>query len=215
MRNAGAYLFASVLLLGACGVGDEGTNSSDPDPNPNRLKCSAALITTGTFQESLTNPRPIDPLGPDGEAGTADDNSPVGGCWPVGTWTFTATIDPAAEVLDITGDGIGDRCGEVPGTQAPALEASYSFSVERTDDPNNDGLVETYTYLGSSPDFFTVKVSEGGSGDCEGIMEFKSADAKEWWTFNPQICTSASCNPVTNTITGSGDFTFYLDSQPY
>ena len=216
MSKAGAFLFASVLL-GACGVGDEGTNGPEPgDPNPNRLKCSAALRTTGTFQESTTNPRPNDPLGPDGEEGTADDNTTkLQGCWPVGTWTFTATVDDTVEVVDITGDGIGDRCGELSGTQPPTLESSYSFKVDRVDDPDSDGLLETYTYLGSSPNFFSVKISEGGGGDCEGIMEFKSSDDKQWWTLNPNICTSDNCAPPSNNITGSGDFTFYLDAQPY
>ncbi len=215
MRNAGAYLLASALLVGACGVGDEGTDPG-ADPNPNKLKCSAALKVSGSFTESTTNPRPLDPLGPDGQLGTADDNTQkISGCWPVGMWTFTASVDPTANVVDITGDGMGDRCGEVAGTAVPTLEASYTFRVDRMEDPVNDGLVESYTYLGTSPNFFTVKVTEGGLGDCEGIMEFKSGDAKQWWTFNPEICTSASCNPASTSIAGAGDFTTFIDSQPY
>ncbi len=215
MSKAGAYLIATVLL-GACGVGDENDVPDPADPNPNRLRCSAALRTTGTFTESATNPRPNDPLGPDGELGTADDNTlPIGGCWPVGTWTFTASVDTTVDVVDITGDGAGDRCGELSGTQAPTLESSYSFKVDRVDDPDSDGLLETYQYLGSSPNFFAVKISEGGGGDCEGIMEFKSVDSTQWWTLNPNICTSANCAPPSSTITGLGDFTSYLDPQPY
>jgi hypothetical protein len=214
MWKAGA-LITSAMLFGACGVGDEGDDPGS-DLNPNRLKCSAAMTTSGSFQESTTNPRPNDPLGPDGQMGTADDNTTkIGGCWPVGVWTFTAAVDTTAEVVDITGDGVGERCGEVSGTQPPALEASYSFRVDRTEDPDSDGLVETYAYLGSSANFFSIKISEGGGGDCEGIVEFKSADAKQWWTFNPNICTSANCAPPSNTITGSGDFTTYLDPQPF
>ncbi|MBA2540699.1 MAG: hypothetical protein H0V17_13760 [Deltaproteobacteria bacterium] len=216
MSKAGAFLFASVLL-GACGVGDPGDTTPDPaDPNPNGLRCSAGLRTTGTFTESTTNPRPNDPLGPDGEAGTADDNTTkLGGCWPVGTWTFTAAIDDTVQVVDVNGDGAGDRCGEVSGTSPPTLESSYSFKVDRVDDPDSDGLLETYTYLGSSANFFAVKISEGGGGDCEGIMEFKSPDDKQWWTLNPNICTSANCSPASGAITGGGDFTDYLEAQPY
>lgn len=213
MTKAGAFLFASMFVV-ACGVGDEGSNNEPTNPNPNRLKCSAAVTVSGTFQESTTNPRPLDPLGPDGEAGTADDNTTtIGGCWPVGTWTFTATVDSTSDVVDITGDGVGDRCGEVSGTSPPTFESSYSFKVERTEDPNSDGLVETYQYLGSSPGFVSVHVSEGGGGDCEGIVEFKNSDATQWWTFNPTICTSANCTPASNSIAGSGDFTTYLDPQ--
>jgi hypothetical protein len=207
MTKAGACLLTSVVLA-ACGVGDEGGNN-EPDPNPNRLKCSAAFTTTGSFTPG-TPGRPLvdgddDPLTPPTE---------VQGCWPVGTWTFTASIDNAAVVTDITGDGNGDRCGELSGTNAPAVEASYSFRVDRTDDPDSDGLLETYTYLGSSPNFAQVKISEGGGGDCEGIMEFLSQDKREHWTFNPSICTSANCQPPSNNIAGVGDYIFYLDPQP-
>jgi hypothetical protein len=202
------------LLFTACGVG--GPGDDEPDPNPNGVQCGAAFLTTGSFVEDAANPRPLDPIGPDGEAGTADDNTvPIGGCWPVGTWTFTATVDSAAAVVDADNDGDGDRCGEVSGTNVPGLEASYSFRVTRTEDPAAGGLVESYQYLGTSPNFFGIKVSEGGGGDCEGIVEFKSTDSKQWWTFNPNICTSANCAPPSNTITGSGDFLQYFESQPY
>jgi len=202
MTKAGIS-FVLCALLGACGVGDEGDDGVTPtDPNPLRLQCSAGITITGTFTESVTNPRPPD---------VNDPTQLQGGCWPVGTWNFTAAVDPAADVLDITGDGVGDRCGEVAGTTAPTFESSYSFSVDRVDDPANDGIVETYQYIGTSPNFVSIKVSEGGGGDCEGIMEFKSTDSKSWWVFNPVICTSAGCVSPSNTISGKGDFTVYLD----
>jgi hypothetical protein len=214
MWKAGA-LITTTLLFGACGVGDP-DDPGGADVNPNRLKCSAAIKTTGTFMESTTNPRPVDVDGPDGIPGNADDGTTkIGGCWPVGVWTFSATVDDTIDVVDITGDGNGDRCGEVAGTSAPTLEASYSFRVDRNEDPESDGLLESYAYLGSSADFFSVKVTEGGGGDCEGIMEFKSADSKQWFTLKPNICTSTNCSPASNTISGGGDFTFYLDAQPY
>src|SRR4051812_39540449 len=107
MKLAGAYLIASLGLVGACGVGDEGTNPG-PDPNPNKLACSVGIKVSGSFTESTTNPRPNDPLGPDGQAGTADDNTTkIGGCWPVGDWQFTATADTTIPVADIDGDGSG------------------------------------------------------------------------------------------------------------
>lgn len=214
MTKAGVYLLAS-FSLAACGVGDEGGGPIDT-VNQNGIKCSAGIITTGQFVEDPANPRPNDPLGPDGEAGTADDNTTkIQGCWPAGTWTFTATIDPAAEVVDVDEDGVGDRCGAVAGTVNPGFEASYSFRVSRIEDPNVGGLRDQYMYLGSSPNFHNVGVSEGGGGDCEGIMEFKSADSKEWWTFNPNICTSLNCQPPSNTITGGGDYTLYIEPQPF
>lgn len=194
MTKAGAWIL-SFACLAACGVGDE--DDLGGDPNPNGLRCSAAFTVTGTFSPG-TPARPLDP----------ETSLPIDGCWPVGTWTFTAAVDTTQEVVDITGDGVGDRCGEVSGTSAPTLEASYSFRVDRTEDPASDGLVESYTYLGNAPTFHKVKVSSGGAGDCEGIMEFVSADKKQWWTFNPAL------GETSNALTGTGDFTSYEDPQP-
>lgn len=199
--RAGLLLIASASLA-ACGVGDTGGGGGGDDDNPNGIVCSAAFRTQGSFQPG-TPARPIDP----------ETGEPIGGCWPVGVWTFTATPDPEGEAIDVDGDGDPDRCGEVPGTAAPTVEQSYSFRVDRTEDPESDGLVESYAYLGDSPDFVNVKVSQGGGGDCEGIMEFASADRKSWWLFNPTICTSSSCDPATNNIAGTGDFTLYFSPQ--
>ncbi len=190
MTKAGALvLLSSVLLMGACGVGDDGGGGGDPDPNPNRFKCTSNFKTQGTWTEG----QPVRPA----EIPT--------GCWPVGVWTFTATIDETQPAVDITGDGVGDRCGEVAGTTAPTVDASYSFRVDRVDDPNSDGFVESYTYLGDMSTFHKVTVSEGGVGDCEGSLEMISADKKSVWVFHPAE-TGA-------TIVGDGDFTLYLDPQ--
>jgi hypothetical protein len=219
-------LWPALLLLGACTVGqgdiDDGDSivgPSDPE-NPNAIRCTSAFKTSGAFNQTANRPNVTE----------ADDprfGLPVQGCWPVGTWSFTVTHDAEAEVLDIDGDGIGDRCGEVAGTTVPALEASYSFSVTRTQDPDSDGLLEQYTYNGSSPNFFSVKVSEGGGGDCQGGMEFASADKTQWWSFNPTICTSDEtrpgvpdaqlvCKPWGNRmVLGGGEFTQYLSPREY
>ncbi|HEU0029561.1 MAG TPA: hypothetical protein VFQ53_02935 [Kofleriaceae bacterium] len=191
MTKAGASLISSLLVMAVgCGVGDDDGGGGDPDPNPNRLKCTAAFTLSGTFTEGS----PARPVG-------------QGGCWPVGTWTFTATVNNTADVLDITGDGQGDRCGEVSGTTPPTVESSYSFQVNRVEDPSMDGLVESYNYLGSSPDFLRVHVSEGGAGDCEGTMEFVSQDAKQWWIFKP--------DQAGTTINGSGEYNLYLEPRPF
>ena len=212
-----AFLLSSVVMV-ACGVGDEvGPGGPGPDVNPNRMQCSAAFQTTGSFVQGA--PRPLV-----NDAADPRNGLPIQGCWPVGTWTFTASVDNTASVLDLDGDGEGDRCG-ADGTAAPTLETSYSFKVERIEDVLSDGLVEKYTYLGTSPNFFKVKVSEGGGGDCEAAMELVSADRKQWWMLNPGICTSdeartaaelKQCQAFGNRqIVGSGDYTVYLDPQPY
>lgn len=219
-----ASLLAIVACLG-CGVGDDPTG---PDPNPNRVRCSGAFTTMGLFVEAVLRPLIDDPIDP-------RNGFAIQGCWPVGTWTFTATIDAVAEVPDIDGDLIGDRCGD-DGTTPPTVDAEYKFRVERVIDANGEPVDQT-TYLGTSPDFFKVKISEGGDGDCQGVMEMVSADKTKWWGLNPTICTSdqtrvppecactdpeapGCCRPLCgafppNGILGTGDFTEYLEPQPF
>jgi hypothetical protein len=213
-------LWPALLLLGGCLVGDGSVDDGDQTPtgpsdpsNPNSVKCSAGFKTTGSFSQSEVRPTV------QGEV--------IGGCWPVGTWTFTATVDDTFPALDIDGDGVGDRCGVVPGTSVPTVESSYSFTVTHAEDMDAGGTVESYTYNGSSPNFFAVKVTEGGGGDCEGGMEFTNADRTQWWTLNPTICTSDEIRPNApeaqkvckawgnRQILGSGEFTQYLVPREY
>lgn len=186
MTKAGAWILFSVMI-GACGVGDDG--GGGPDVNPNRIKCTAAFTTQGTWAEGTPVRPPEIPTG----------------CWPVGTWNFTAMVDATQEVVDVTGDGVGDRCGEVSGTQAPSVLAGYSFRVDRVDDPASDGWLESYTYLGDMATFFKLGVTEGGVGDCEGALELRSLDKKEYWIFHPA--------ETGITIAGTGEYTLYLDPQ--
>ncbi|MGN6108867.1 MAG: hypothetical protein ACTHU0_27420 [Kofleriaceae bacterium] len=187
MRTAGTFLVLS-LMAGACGVGEDGEPLEPIDPNPNRIACTSAFKTRGTWTAK-------DPLRP------AD--SPTG-CWPVGTWTFTATLDNEAEVLDIDGDGVGDRC---EGSNVPQLAASYSFVVNRMDD--GEGWVESYQYTGDTSihQLHKVSVSEGGGGECEGEVELVSADKKGYWVLKPMQTREA--------IDGFGAYTKYLEPQPY
>src|SRR3954467_5654131 len=101
-RTIGAFVVLGTLVLGAaaCGVGDP---SADTDNRDDQLGivCNATFTTTGTFAAGMPG-RPAD----------------VTGCWPVGTWTFTAKLDQ----------------NESP--TAPSLLASYSFRVDRAVDPN-------------------------------------------------------------------------------
>jgi hypothetical protein len=123
------------------------------------------------------------------------DSSAPTGCWPVGTWTFTPTLDRTREVGDYNGDGKADRCGDVTGTTAPTVAASYSFRVNRVDD--GSGWVDSYTYLGShtAPEV-RVEVSGDGGGECEGDVEL--IDGEKVWNFKAAQ-TGA-------TIVGYGEF---------
>lgn len=224
MTKAGAFLVCA-MFAAACGVGDEGEDIVPIDPNPLKAVCNAAFKTTGTFQQ---NGPAIDDNGT--PADTSDDIE-IAGCFPIGTWTFTATVDTEAEVPDINGDGVGDRCGE-NGTAAPQLPPSFEFRVDRVDSPDGTGKVDKYfakcggEYFNLSDDTnndgtpdglagcnaklgFTMvrlKVSEGGGGQCEGIIEFMDTTRKKAYNLHPAQ-TGA-------TLSGFGEYTEFLEEQP-
>lgn len=165
-------------LLGACSVGgDDGGGDDDGlmtgiDDRDDALGivCNATFKLTGTFTPG-TPARPAE--------------IPTG-CWPVGTWSFTAAIDT----------------NECP--SAPALEASYAFRVDRTD-PNGEGWTESYTYMGNQEMLFKLGVSEGGSAECQGGLELYSLDGTEYWNFKPMQGGT--------TIEGFGEYAKYKTSQ--
>lgn len=155
MRRAGACIFLSVLV-GACGVGEEGGPIVTEEPDEKLgILCRADFSVTGTF----TAGAPARPA----EVPT--------GCWPVGTWTFTAALET-------------NECGAAP-TQ---LETSYSFRVDRSTNPDptmDIGWEESYTYLGNDAVLHRLKVSEGGGAECEGGLELYNADGTEFWNLKP------------------------------
>jgi hypothetical protein len=200
-----ASIVVSLLAMG-CGVGEDDFEPVKEDPNPQRLVCSDAFTLTGTFTPG-TPARPTD----------MNDPAYTLGCWPVGTWTFTATRDATDErILDITGDGKPERCGAVPGTQAAALDASYTLNVSRVLDntPGIDGYVESYAIAGgvkvgsvwNGKEVYRLKVTEGGGGDCEGGVELLSEDRKMLWNFKP--------SQEGTVIKGFGEFAAYQEPQP-
>jgi len=196
-QRLGAFILVSLFGVG-CGVGDDKVEPNDP--NPENIICSDSFKLTGTFTPGLP---------------ARDADSPTG-CWPVGTWTFTAALDPSSEgIRDITGDQLADRCGEVARTTAATFDASYSFTVSRTMD--GDGWIEGYQLAGTSVAadgrtmwndkvLYKLKVTEGGSLDCEGGLELYSPDGKSYWNLHP---TQADGQP----IGGTGDFVLYAEAK--
>lgn len=172
------------LMAAACGVGDSGASadasSDDPDVAAG-ITCTARFNLTGTVVLG-TPTRPIDPV----------TSLPMTGCWPVGTWTFTATVD--------TSDVPVHPC-ETPPTVLP----QYQFRVDRTLLPDGTGLNETYTYLGDMAMLGHLKVSSGGGGECEGGLELWSVDNKMFWNLKP--------DQTETTIAGHGDYAVYKDPQ--
>ncbi len=194
-QRAGTCVVFS-MLLAACGVGgDDGVKPTDP--NPLEIACTDAFTVTGTFTASTARP--------------AD----VAGCWPAGTWTFSLALDPTDDnILDITGDGMPDRCGRVAGTAAASFESNYSFTATITDD--GDGYVTNYAMNGggfaadctqTGKCIYRLKVTEGGDRECEGGIEIFNADRTESWNLHPTQATGST------TLEGSGDFVKYVNPQ--
>jgi hypothetical protein len=133
------------------------------EADQNGKVCSAYLSVAGTFAES----RAADPL-------------EVKGCWPVGTWTFKATLEQ-------------NECAE-----PPTLEEEYAFLVERDEDGK-----ETYQYL-TDPNWERVyiKVTSGGGGLCEGGLEVFSEDGTKVLNLKPALQADA-------TLTGFGEYDIF------
>jgi hypothetical protein len=202
IERIGACVFVSLLAVG-CTTGDD--EKLEPrDPNPQKIVCSDQFKLNGTFTPG-TPARPV----------TDEAGDPFTGCWPVGTWTFTAAIEASDEnIPDITDDGVGDRCGRVEGTQVAVADGSYSFTVTRTPDPDLD-YKDSYAVVGAVPEgmklrwnnkYVTrVKVTEGGGLECEGGLELLSMDGKSYWNMKP--------SQGGTTIIGFGEFRLFQESQ--
>ncbi len=128
--------------------------------------CSGELAITGHFE--LGAPQPDD----------------VFGCWPVGTWTFSASM-------------VNSDCSDTSG-----LLPEYKIGVARDIDEN-----ETYMYL-TDPAHEKVRLSvtSGGSGLCEGNFEVYSNDGKILVNLKPALNADGS-------ITGNGEYEVYGSDQ--
>jgi hypothetical protein len=165
-RLTGAFVGLSFVLGGLLGcVADPGSAGGDDDM-PLGTTCTGHLLVSGTFE--LGAPQPSD----------------VFGCWPVGTWTLTATVE-------------SHNC-----PSAPVLESQYQFKVER--DVDN---VEHYTYL-NDPAYekIRLKVTSGGGGLCEGGFEIYSEDGTTITNLKPNLNADMSIN-------GQGDYDVYPENQ--
>jgi hypothetical protein len=160
-------LAALVVASAAAGcVSDPPTTSS----NPNGIVCTATAKVTGSF--TLGQPQPAD----------------VFGCWPIGTWTFTATVD-------------SNMCAA-----APTVLSQYQFKGVETTDTNGDPL-QTFTYLTDPATHNHVKVSEIGGSRCQAGVELYSPDGTQYWNFKPTLQADKA------TVDGFGEFTLYQVDQ--
>lgn len=180
MRTTGLLLF-SLLLVGACGVGDEETNT------PDERLCDATLAITGTF--TMTQPVP-DLLDNETNMPGPDGMPDFTGCWPTGNWAFSATIEDST-------------CASTP--QQPTQE--YRFTTTYMQAPDGGG--GEYAYQLVSPPLqageYRLKVSSGGGGLCEGIMELYLEGATKAWLLHPALNVFNQSGP----LTGVGEYGEY------
>lgn len=172
LRIAGvcALILSTGCLVESAGGGDDGPKVDDM---LGRI-CTVTLKTEGTFAQSKEPP-------------VHDDGTPYTGCWPIGTWTFTASI--------VEGD-----C-----ENQPSLLPQYQFKVdEMFDDDGNPYQVNTYM---TDPSVrHRVKVSQGGDGLCVGELNLWSADGKEVWILKPSLYADLH-------LGGEGEYQLYHDDQ--
>ena len=184
-RIAGASFLLAALTAAGCGVGgdDGGTTTppgdDQPPPVDNAEDCNASFTITGTFARDNNTPPPNDP----------ETGLPLTGCWPIGTWTFTAAV-------------ASNMC-----PTAPKVLGQYSFTVART--PAPDGGNDTVqTMTNTTPNMGDLKyhlaMSSNGQG-CEGHIEFGSADGTQYWNMQPTLPKDLTATAVS----GSGDYTLY------
>lgn len=172
--RAKSMLIGAVLGLGSftgcLGTPGDGSGGGDDDGPPiveQGLLCEGRFSITGSF--AVGAPQPED----------------VFGCWPVGVWTFKATMEE-------------NGCAT-----SPTLLPEYKFEVTRDIDDN-----EVYSFL-NEPDNprVHIKVSSGGAGICTGGVTIYSDDGKKIINLKPALQEGGVLN-------GSGEYLEY-DSDQY
>jgi hypothetical protein len=173
-----ASLFACVAAFtaagcdpGSVGGGDDDDTGPGPGPGVDKLVCSAGLTLAGTFAVGTVKP------------------AEISGCWPIGTWTFTATV------------------GSSDCSTAPTPLPQYQVKIDRDLTSTDPDYTWTYSYLTDPNDMTAhVGVTSGGGGLCEGEVLIYSADGKTVWNMHPAL-------QADNSINGTGDYEVHTLNQ--
>jgi hypothetical protein len=182
-------VLGSIVALSACTTGSGGTSITPGMPEAGNQQlgiiCSTFYAASGTFVPNTADPPP------DG----------FNGCWPIGTWTFALTVSTDASM----GGGI-DSCASSGHALTPL--AQYSFTGTTSLDTDGDP-VEHFTYNPQSGDptlNYTAKVTEGGSGVCEGTVALYDSTGTKVLTLTPELNAD-------NSITGNAEFDLWPTDQ--
>lgn len=155
----------AVGSLSGC-MPDPGSASAQDRKSVLGIQCEGKIKISGQFVKGAEQPYDVH------------------GCWPVGTWTFTAELE------------------DTDCTNPPVLESQYSFRVERDAEETMQ-----YTYL-NDPAYERrrMKVTSGGGGLCEGALEIYSPDGKILLNLHPAL-------QADGTINGFGELEVYAKDQ--
>lgn len=181
--------FAPLLLAAACGVGDE-SDGTPMDSTPDDRLCSAQFSLVGTYTVGASPPDLVNNA--TGEAppdGQIDDY----GCWPAGTWSFRVTNTTES------------NCAT-----APTPEAEYRFvTTYSANGTDGQGVqFETTLQLPALTGNHRAKVSSGGGGLCEGVIELYLDGGKKAWYLHPTLNVYNMNGP----LAGSADYNEYAQS---
>jgi hypothetical protein len=173
-RLAGCFGLALIALASACTTGSVDGDDTGPvgDDEEDEILCQTDLDVAGTFTVSDAQP------------------AEIVGCWPIGTWTWQATVT-------------SNNCA-----QTPALLPSYSFRGERdlsADDPNY-----AWDFIITAPNdpLATVGVQSGGGGQCSAGLLYYTADGHGTYSLHPAIQDDGS-------LIGHGTYQQHtLDQRP-
>jgi hypothetical protein len=149
------------------------------------ITCSTFFSAKGTFVPDTANPPPTG----------------FTGCWPVGAWSFTLTVN-----TDTTSGGGVDTCATAG--MEPTPLAKYQFTGTTSLDQDGDPQQSfKYNAQPSDPNVHTtIKVTEGGSGICQGSLSLYDSTGTKVWTLQPE-------QNADNSITGGAEFDLYTTDQ--
>jgi hypothetical protein len=171
-----------MLAAGACAVGNvpPGTMTDDgPERIPSgdesveaRLDgldiiCESTLLVTGTFAPGLA--QPVDMMG----------------CWPVGTWTLSATIDRLG-------------CDPQPDFQTGEFAESWVYEVTYDEETTTTNMVFVNN---PTDDRVNFKITTAGDSLCHGAMDHFQLD-NTVIGFRPTL-------QLDGTLTGIGTYTVH------